>query len=370
LVPSIGYLRSFSFAALTVGSAIVCGTGQARAQVSPYCEKVQEQASSDASLLVAPRLFVQEIRFPQSGLVDAGTTLGNGFQTRAGLSYSFADLYKGLALRHLADADCAAHDASETAEDVIKYGEDRTRLAARQAQVEFLRSHRDEWRGAEERATERLSQRVITIVEFDTLFRYIDALDHKLVEAEGEVHRILATQPRHLSSESPDVLAERYVLRAITLERESAHVRMIDPWDFKVTGAVIPVTQGSVDWYGMAELGFNLGGIARAGAERRDIEAREAELRHAGYELQQQMQRYRAENEAALDQTRRELEVVDRNVTLLTDARSALEGSGAAGVGHAQDLLAVEQLSAEADSVFLRALIVTLTEMTRDQHDH
>jgi hypothetical protein len=82
------------------------------------------------------------------------------------------------------------------------------------------------------------------------------------------------------------------------------------------------------------------------------------------------MDRYRAENDAILDQARRELEVVDRNVTLLTDARSALDGSGAAGVGHAQDMLAVEQLSAEADSVFLHALSATLAKTTRDQHDH
>jgi hypothetical protein len=349
---------------------IVCGTGQARAQASPYCEKVQEHASSEASVLVAPRLFLQEIRFPQSGLVDVGATVGKGYQTRAGLTYSLADLYKGLSLRHVADADCAAHDVSETAEDVLKYGGDRARLAARQAQVEFLRSNRDKWRGAEARASERLSERVITVLEFDVLFHYIDALDQKLVEAEGEVHRILATQPRHLSSESPDVLAERYVLRAMTFEHESSHLLSFDPWDFRLTGAVIPVTQGSVDWYGMAELGFNLGGITRPGAERRYLEAREEELRHSGYELHERMLRYRAENEALLDQTRRELEVVDRNVTLLTDARSALESSGAAGVGHAQDVLAVEQLSAEADSVFLRALSVTLAEMTRDQHDH
>jgi hypothetical protein len=207
-------------------------------------------------------------------------------------------------------------------------------------------------------------------LEFDVLFHYIDALDHKLVEAEGEVHRILATQPRNLSWESPDVIAERYVLRAMTLERESSHLLSIDPWDFRLTGAVIPMAQGSVDWYGMAELGFNLGGIARPGAERRYLKAREEELRQSGYELHERMLRYRAENEAMLEQTRRELEVVDRNVALLTDARSALESSGAAGVGHAQDLLAVEQLSAEADSVFLRALTVTLAEMTRDQRDH
>lgn len=363
VAPTRNLLAKAVLACVTLAVA----SGAARAQESAYCAKVQQRAVGDASLLLAPRLFVQEIRFPQSGIVDFGTTMGMGWQTRVGAAYSLVDLYKGLETSQLADADCAEHSASTSLRDFVSFAADLARLAALEAQARFLRDHRDEWRVLTDKATQRLAQRIITLLEFNVLSGYVDALEEKLTQAEGEASRIERGSPP-VADEPPGVLSERYVAAAMDRERHASRLRAADAWHFQLTGAVIPATQGPLDWYGFAEVGYSLGGLVLSGSEKRYLEARSDELRSARYELTDELRRFRAQAAASLEQARRELELVERKVALLSSVRSLLEGSETGGAGPARDLLTVELLAAESDRIFFSTLTGKLTAISEERH--
>ena len=343
-------------AALAVGTCTAAANGQPARDA--YCAKVRARAVSDADLLMSPRVLVQGIRFPQSGQqVDVGPTAGSGYQLRAGFSFSPIDFYRGLGVLRLSDADCARHAASTKLEDVILHGADVARLAALRAQTGFLEDHAPEWRALSAKAAARLAERVITLPEYASMEQYVDTLEHKLVRVAGEARQLEAEGMP--SPEQPlPTMAQQYVEQSMGFEREASRLRSLEAWKFQVTGGLIP--QAPVDWFGIAEVTFNVGAIAQRDAENRYLEWRAEELRHARDELQSQVERFGAQTDAALDQARHDLEVVQHSIDVLANTRLILDRSADGSATHARDTLAVEQLSIESDGVFLRALIDAL----------
>jgi hypothetical protein len=337
----------------------------AAAQESPYCRRVRARAASDASLLMAPRVALQGIRFPQSGQVDVGLTVGNGYQARAALSFSPLDFYKGLGVLDEGAADCAEHEVALEVDGTLREGTDRARLSALQAKIQYLTAHRDEWRAVAALGATRLAEHTITLVEFEELRQRVADLEHRLIQAEGEAAEIDARSPARARS-NVGQLAREYLDVADRRERAQAHVRRLDPWQLQVTGGVIP--QQPVDWYGLAELSFNLGGFSRSAQETRHAEARMDEVVHAPYEIEARVDRFRSEAEASLDRARRELEAAERDLGVLAGVHEALEKSEAANVAHWRDTIAVEQLAAESEVTFFRALIASLTTLLEDAH--
>jgi hypothetical protein len=337
----------------------------ADAQESPYCRRVRARAASDAALLMSPRVIVQGVRFPQTGVVDVGATVGSGFQARAALSFSPLDFYKGLGVMEQGDADCAEHEVSAEVDGRLEEGNDPARLAGLLAQVQYLRAHHDEWRAVDSRAAARLGERTITLVEFETVRQRIAELERKLTAAEGEAGEIEA---RRIGAPSAPigVLARQYAELAGRLERSEAHVRRLEPWQFQVTAGVIP--QEPVDWYGLAEVSFSLGALARGPQEERHADARTDEVRRAPYEVEARVQRFRAGVAASLAGARRQLAVVEGDLAVLTSVRETLERSDGGQAAPSHDALVVEELSTESEEVFLRAFIDSLVTLLEGAH--
>jgi hypothetical protein len=157
--------KRFTFIGAAVLAACTCApAANAQPARDAYCSKVRARAVSDADLLMSPRVLIQGIRFPQSGQqVDIGPTAGNGYQFRAGFSFSPVDFYRGLGVLRVGDADCARHAASTRLENVILHGADVARLAALRAQARFLEDHAGEWRALAAKAAARLAERIITL---------------------------------------------------------------------------------------------------------------------------------------------------------------------------------------------------------------
>jgi hypothetical protein len=231
--------------------------------------------------------------------------------------------------------------------------------------VTFLDRHRDEWRTIRTRAEERLSARVVTLVEFDEVRRQADALEHKLVQTHGEASEIEARKPDPPRG-SLGALARDYAERSLSTEREISSLRALDAWQVQLTGGVIPIAP--VDWYGLAEVSFNLGGLVRPQHEDAYIAAKADELRDARYELGARLRDFRSQVAAAVEQARRDLEVADRQVAFLASTRAALEKSEAQSVAQARDVLAIEELSVQSDTVFLRALVGALSVFLEGNH--
>jgi hypothetical protein len=341
-----------------VALALLVAPRAASADDSAYCRKVQARAASDSALLMAPSLIAQGIRFPGTGQIDLGPTVGRGFQARAGVAFSPLDFYRGLRTLQASSADCAQHDAFIAVEQVVANGQEAARLAALRAQAAFLEAHHDEWQALAARAQERLSLRVITLVQFDDVRRQAEALEHKLVQVHGAV-RDLEARNRDFPHGSLRALTEQYFDRASALENETSRIRSLDSWQFRVSGGIIP--EPPVDWYGLAELSFDLGAFSRNHQEAKYVEARDDELRHAPYDVGTQVGVFRAQLEAGLEQARRELEVTDREVAFLARTRSVLEGSDAQNVAQERDTLVIEELSIQSEQVFSKSLVVALS---------
>jgi hypothetical protein len=335
------------------------------AQDAPYCEKVRARASGDAALLMSPRLFVQGIKFPSNGQLDVGVTAGAGYQMRTGLSFSPLDFYRGLGVLRVADADCEQHGAASAIQLLVTKGSLRARLNGLRAQTAYLTAHREQWRDLSDKAATRLSERVITLAEFDSLRQYVDALEHKLVQAEGEANQLASTSSR-LPQQPPGTLARQYSDRAMGFEEAQSDLRKLDAWQVQLTGGVIPIAP--VDWYGVAEVSFNFGGFVRSHQERRYLQARSEEMRDASYEPESQLRDFRAQTTAAIDEARRDLAIVERDVAVLSSTRRILEKSEAASIAQTLDILTVQQITAEADGAYLQANITELASLSGETH--
>ena len=344
------------------------------AQQTPYCKQVRARAASDADYLMTPRVIVQGLHFPHgSELADSGPVLGSGYQLRTGLTFSPVDFYKGRGVVRAGDADCKRHEASVALDDALGHSTESARLSALLQQGEFLRGHTEDWRNISARAAARLSQRIITVVDFNSVQRSIDTLEHKLVQVEGEAEQLKARQLRvsgmlpsgkglgaAQAADTPPVpdLASEYFRQSMRYERETSGVRQMDDWKLQITGGVIPLYP--VDWYGTVELSVSLGALVRGQHEERYIEGRSEDLRYARDGVETRLAQFRAQTSAALEQARRDLGLVDHSLEVLRATRLALEQSEAESAAQARDLIAIEQVSVESDSVFLRSFVGAL----------
>lgn len=361
-----------SVASLLLSSVLAA---PAAAQPSPYCKQVRARASSEADTLMTPRLMLQGIHFARGAdLSDTFPVSADGYQLRTGLSFSPVDYYRGRSVLRAGDADCERHEAAVALDDVLGHSTEDARLAALLEQGQFLRSRTEDWRGLASRAASRLSQRIITVVEFTSIQRSIDSLEHKLIQVEGEAEQLKARQLRGhgmlpagstLGGSEPRTavpeLAARYHRETMRFERETSHQRQLESWKLQVTGGVIP--QNPVDWYGTLELSFSLGALIQGEHERRYLEGRSEDLRYARDGVETRLAQFRAQSSAALEQARRALGLVDHSLEVLRATRLALEQSEAESAAQARDLIVLEQVSIESDSIYLRRFVGALESL-------
>jgi len=360
----------------------------AAAQDSAYCRQVRARAASDADLLMTPRVMVQGIHFPRgSQQQDTGGTTKNGYQVRTGLTFSPLDFYKGQGVLRIGDADCRRHAASQELDEVLGHATETARLSALREQSQFLRTRTEDWRALGAKAAARLSQRIITVVEFTSVQRSIDTLEHKLVAVEGEAGQLEARQlgttgtfpsaagtagstaaagpasaPATAEKKAPvPALASQYYREAMRFEQEASKVRRLEDWKVQITGGVVPIAP--VDWYGTLELSFSLGGLVKGEHEQRYLEGRSESLRFSREGIETRLAQFRAQTAAALEQARRDLGLVEHSLEILRATRLALEQSEAESAAQARDLLAIEQVSVESDSIFLRSFLGALESL-------
>lgn len=333
---------------------------------TPYCKQVRARARSDAGLLMMPRVLVQGIRFPEGAQqFDSGATTAEGYQLRAGFSFSPVDFYKGRATLDVGEAECGRHAAELELDAVLSRGTEDARHAALTEQGVFLQAKSAEWRALHARAEARLDKRIITVVEFTNVQHFVDALERKLVQVEGDASQLEARAPRsgaQVASSSPSLtlpaLAGRYMDASLSYERQLSSLRRLDEWRLQMTGGVIPQTPS--DWYGAIELSFSLGGLLRGTHEDQYIQARADTIARASDGVDSRLRQLRDEVAALIGQAQRDLGVVEHSLAVLRATRTVLESSEAESVAQAREILTIEQLSVESDSVFLRALVRAL----------
>lgn len=356
-------LRHPSALAFSVGTlALISG---ARADDSDHCRRVRAQASAEAAILEAPRVLVQGIRFPSSARVDLGPTVGDDLQARAGLTLSPVDMYRGVLVRRMADAECHEHERAAALEDVMSDATDGARLEALQAQLAYLDEQRGDWQALVDQAAERLQARAITVVEFRELQRLAQALELKRAQASGEIERLRARGVAAAAGVAA-ATAESYASATVEAERALVKIRATDAWTFRLTGGVIPLPGRPLDWFGLAELTYSLGGPWQSAALVSVAQAREAEVRRDRAELPARLERAQAEARAMARQAAAELRAIQADLASGRATEAALERSDAPGAAQAQAALRFERIATEAQERYLRTLRDRLSAMGSD----
>ena len=261
----VGARRRRAVCAGAVALALLAWAPLARGE-TPYCAKVRARADDDAALLMGPRVYLQGLRFPNNGVLDGGAVFGQGLQARAGLLFSATDLYKGLGVRPAADAECREHDARLELESAMATGDDGARRAAFEAESAFLEAHDPEVRDWVAKAGARFTDHVVTLVELQDVRALANALERKLVQARGQARQLAARSTSDAAGPArlEDVrrLATSYANAAADFTHAVERVRAGDPWQLDVTAGVVSYPRA--DWYGIVQLGFNLGGLGGA----------------------------------------------------------------------------------------------------------
>lgn len=339
-------------------SVVLCQLGRARADGDLYCERVAARASSDATLLWAPRLALQGLRYPSG--IDLGPATASGFQLRVGLSYSLIDPLRALHTHTAADADCAAQQARAALTTAL---ESAPELAAHRAQAQYLTAHQPEIDALIGRARTRLSQRLITVFELNHILEAVEQLERKAARASGSAAQLEAASPAAPAAQDARALAAAFVQRRSEHEESLSSLHTLDAWNVRVQGGVIPVEGTKLDWYGWLELSYSLGGPFQYGAESRYRQARQAELLNDAEQLPAKLERQARVLRAQAEQATIELRVVEKRLSHLLATLAELDLSDPAASSHTRDALSLAQLSAEAERVFLQKLLESLAQV-------
>jgi len=329
------------------------------AEETPYCEKVRARASSDAALLFAPTLQAQGIKFPNNGTTDSGVTTGAGYQFRASLTLSLLDIWRGVRVLRVGEADCKQHEAAIDLEQLLAHGDDIGRLPALERRAAFLRGRRSAWEQLVKLAEERFAAKVTSLLELQDLRGRAATLDRTLAQVEGEIERLEA-RGLTLTTQGTSALLEKLERGAMRFERAVSSVRTLDAWTLSVAGGLIP-TQAELDYYGIVQASFNFGGIVRYAREARYLRARDTELKTARYELRDRVARFIVQTRSASAQAQHELVVVNRQLGFIHTAMAALEQADSPHVLQALATVGLDEIAVESDRIYLAALVEALS---------
>jgi prophage DNA circulation protein len=332
----------------------VAWSASARAEgPTDYCQKVTARAESDAALLIAPTVHAQLVRFPNGSAVDpSGFQIGRGFQPRAALSLSFIDIYKGFGVLDVAKADCLRQQTASTLEEVVAQRADIGRAPALERKLAYLRSNEAAVKELVRNAEERFAAHTTTIAEVQDVRLHSLSFARRLADTERELAAIKA---RGLSMPAQPLaeILRTYEERTVAVENDAAHVRNLAPWKFTVTGGVAATPRA--DYFGVAELSYNLGGLFSVGSERNAVEARANELKNARYEMRQQVETITRELRVNAEHSRQQAKVLEDELLRMSKDRASLDGAEAPNKHTLVATMTLQMIELESEHTFLVA---------------
>ena len=318
-----------------------------------YCQKVTAHAERDAALLIAPTAHAQLIKFPDSGPADStGLQIGRGLQPRAALSVNLIDIYKGFGVLDVARSDCRRQETASTLDEVVAQRADIGRAPALERKVAFLRANESAVKELVQNAEARFAAHTTTLSEVQDIRLHALSYGRRIAEAERELAAIKARGLSMPASPLSDLLTA-YEARTLEVENNLAHVRNLAPWKFTVTGGVAATP--TADYYGVAELSFNLGGLFSRGAESRALEARASEVKNARYEMRHHVETLTRELRANAEQSRQQAKALEEELVRMSRDRASLEGAEAPNKHTLVATMTLQMLDLESEHTFLVA---------------
>ncbi len=345
------------------------GAGAARAQEPAgetrdpgYCAFVRGVGDAESAVLLAPDVFASV------GVVNAGEAGDGGGvplggptpRITAGLNYDVVGLYRGLAIRRRAEAECARYRAISALQAAVKRGPDVGAEAALAARAQVLEGALPEAEQLLASLREDVKQGRATVEELNALQLRLDGLRALAHETARERER-LAALPRPAERPLSTWLQE---LRAADdrVEQESGSLRRASAWNVRLRGGydeLVNVRQ-DVPLFGMLTVSYNLGSLWQPAANARAREGRrlalEEDVEGVSQEVAQLLRELRATHGA--DEARlREVSVL---VTDLEGQLKDLQAMETAKVRRYRDYLVLELARLRAEQAWLKAHVTEL----------
>jgi hypothetical protein len=335
-----------------------------------YCRYVRGLFDSERALNLWPSLF------GYVGLVNPAELTGGASQTAtppslrltAGLSYSFAGLYRGGVLRDTAEADCATYRRFSELLAFIAHNKEGLSEDALLARARSLDEAVPEAEAKVNAAFTRAREGRGTVEEAHGLEARLDAIRLASMQARRDARAYAVTA----ASEDKllrDLLAE-YAVTETRAEQRHAALRQSYGWDVSVRGGYDQVFGSSTQYvpaYVMASASVNLGLLAAGRANRQAIDGRPIWSRWAleggGHPAVDAVRRVRelglqeADRIAVVSQKVAELEARERAAREIDNDKARLFA----------DHIFFELVLDRAELAFLRAHVAHIRTLTAEQ---
>jgi hypothetical protein len=353
------------------------GAGAARAQEQAgeardpgYCAFVRGVGDAESAVLLAPDVFASV------GVVNAGEAGDGGGvplggptpRITAGLNYDLVGLYRGLAIRRRAEAECERYRAMSALQSAVKRGPDVGAEAALAARAQVLEAALPEAEQLLASLREDVKAGRATVEELNALQLRLDGLRALAHETRKERER-LAALPR--PTEQRPVSAWLQELRAADdrVEQESGSLRRASAWNVRLRGGydeLVNVRQ-DVPLFGMLTVSYNLGSLWQPAANARAREGRRLALEEDVEGVSQEVARLLRELRAAHGADEARLREVSVLVTDLEGQLKDIQAMETAKVRRYRDYLVLELARLRAEQAWLRAHVSELARFLGEE---
>ncbi|MBX3187549.1 MAG: hypothetical protein KF819_11065 [Labilithrix sp.] len=333
---------------------------------STYCTYVEAVADSQSAVMVSPQLFVTGGAVSGNDAPTGPTTTTVNPRVVAGASYSFSSLYRGLATRQAASAECARYRVfNKLLAFSMSRGSGST-AAAERAKLDVLEESLPRAQEILDEARAAVSESRITADELEVTMGRVDGLRALTAETRGK-WRIAAGMMQAPKESLAELVAQRERTERAT-EEQAARIRQAQAWDISVRGGYDQIfgQNQALPVFGMVTLTFSPGFFWQRGADDRAETARvqaarkglEAATVRAEETARQLRETARAERERLADVT-----VLLADLSRRHEELRKLEGNRAKA---SADVLWLGLVPLRAEHAFLRAHTAELAKVVGD----
>lgn len=337
-------------------------TAAPREEVPGYCQYVRGVADAESAVLLAPELFAT------TGAVNAGEATGGSaplgapkLRLTAGVGYDLVGLYRGLAFRRRAEADCRRHRALAALQAAVQTGASGIGAEpALQARASVLESAIPQGEQLLGRLREDVREGRATVEELNALQLRLDGLRALASDTAREREKLAGRVP--LAGEPLSALLQELRAAEDSLEEISAGLRGATAWDVRLRGGYDEVfgVQQDVPLFGTLTVSYNLGGLWQSGANARAREGRRLASREEVEGIDRRVDLLLRELRSARAAEQARLREVTVLVTDLEGQLRGIESLQTSQVRRYRDYLMLELARLRAEQAYLTAHVAGL----------
>jgi hypothetical protein len=362
-----------------VAWSVLAGLGAATARAGEpagdtrepgYCAFVRGVGDAESAVLLAPDVFasVGVVNAGEAGRDRWGVPIGGPTpRFTAGVNYDVVGLYRGLAIRRRAEAECERYRALSALQAAVKRGADVGAEAALAARAQVLEAALPQAEQLLATLHEDVKEGRATVEELNALQLRLDGLRALAHETAKERER-LAALPRPAERPVSNWLQEFRAADA-RVEEESGSLRRASAWTVWLRGGydeVINVRQ-DVPLFGALTVSYNLGSLWQPAANARASEGRRRSLEEDVEGVSQDVARLLSELRAAHASEEARLREVSVLVTDLEGQLRDLQAMETVKVRRYRDYLMLELARLRSEQAWLKTHVAEVARFLGEE---